>query len=602
MMDEVHESQALLLEEAAADKALAGSTGTGGSSPATQVRAGCGVASERHAPVAWREPVAPVAPRAGIQAAAGDEEAMVGLPLLAPGGGLNPVEWDPKRMARPGSAWAPLAYSLLCMLACVTYGFTLGLTAPMGTVLQQGRNASGLGLTEAQADLFGSIVNGGALVGALGGSKLLDVLGRARTVTLLCVPFSVGFVLIAVAQSLGVLLAGRVLTGVAVGLTAVTVPVYVSELAPVRLRGSLGGLFQVAISFGLLLVCALGMVVRDWRHLAFLGAVPSTLLLLLSWPLLPRTPQFLLMTQRESKALDTLRRLRGDDPAAIMAELNVIRVGLLCSRKAAANAGEANPEAPGASLSALVRPAPRRALLVAALVMLVQQFSGINAIAFYTPEVFATARVHGAQLLAVIVCVARLAGSFLPCLLLDRAGRRVLMIGPAIGMAAAMTVLGYFYHQEAAAAGAGSGSVAVGAIVVYVFCFSAGLGVVPWLLMSEMFGAEVRATAAGVITVLNWTLSFTVTETFPLMLESPLGPSGTFWLYAAVCLVAVAVVIVMVPETRGRAMPDIQAHFAGRPLLQPLDFKTGRSLAYGLGLAAVVAVAGTILGMAYGVL
>lgn len=478
----------------------------------------------------------------------------------------------------------PLMLSLVVALGPLAFGYTLGFTSPIGSVLENPTHDSpagqaGLGLTSSENSLFGALVNVGCMLGALVAGVTADAIGRVRAMSIACIPWAGGFILISFATTAIEVFIGRILTGVGVGMISLAVPVYVAEISPTRLRGALGCIFQLAITLGILVVFVLGIPITNWRTLAWIGALlPGALFVATIFT--PRTPRWLLSKNKTDEALKSLRILRGRD-ADVDIELEEIQRSIKDSQALGS-----------ARLSDLVSGTTGRAMVVAALLMLFQQFSGINAVVFNAGTIFADAGMSNPQVPALIVASVQVVVTAIACVIIDKTGRRALLLIAGIGMAGSVMVLGYYFyllnHRSESPA-----MIAVAMLILYVAFFSIGLGAIPWLMMSEIFPAKARGLAASLATLLNWTFSFIVTYSFASM-NSALSEQGTFWFYTGVCILGVTYVMIYVPETKGRTLEQIEAHFAGHDDGGSGGAGTGRDLVRFTG-AGVFLVAGILM-------
>lgn len=448
----------------------------------------------------------------------------------------------------PAVLGRPLVYSLLAALGPLCFGFTMGFTSPVGDHLKDSTDDGGLGLTDGENSLFGSIVNVGAMLGAMSGGMLADSFGRVGAMRISCLPFIAGFLLVSFAQGFPMLLAGRVLCGVGVGIVSLAFPVYVAEIAPPAYRGALGSINQLSITVGIVVVFALG-IPFSWRTLSWIGALLPGALLLITFRL-PRTPHWLVAKDRHSDARDSLLALRGEDQTDVVdSELDAI----VEAQSAKGNSAVSPRE--------LLHGAAGRAMVVGVCLMLFQQFSGINAVIFYTQSIFEDAGVESANVAALSVSATQVIVTAISCLLVDRAGRRMLLMLAGIGMACSSAILGYYFYMTDHGHSV-PGLLAVFTLILYIVFFSLGLGAIPWLMMSEIFPGRIRGLASSAATLLNWSCAFAVTEAFSSM-KSGLTEAGVFWLYAGVCVLGVTYVVLGVPETKGRTLEEIERYFNG---------------------------------------
>lgn len=218
-----------------------------------------------------------------------------------------------------------------------------------------------------------------------------------------------------------------------------------------------------------------------------------------------------------------------------------------------------------ASLGDLVKVrANRTALTICLSLMFFQQVSGINAIIFYTVPIFKSAGSNiDASICAIIVGVVQVLMTFGSTLLIEKAGRRILLLQSSIVMGICLATVGIFFHLKAAETDVTSiGWLPLASLVLFIISFSLGFGPIPWMMMGELFAPEVKGIASSIAVMVNWTLVFIVTKCFGLMNEE-LGSDVTFWIFAGCMAVGTLFVAIKVPETKGKSSAEIQAMLAG---------------------------------------
>lgn len=392
-------------------------------------------------------------------------------------------------------------------------------------------------------------------IGAVGGAALAgpaaDRYGRRLMILVAAAVFIVGALASAAAPGVEVLVVARIVIGVAIGLASAAAPVYISEVAPAESRGRLVTFFQLAVTIGILVAYLVGLAfdgVEGWRWMLGLGCVPA-LALAVGMLRMPQSPRWLVMTGDDFAARATLAKIRVDDPTAIDRELDDIKASL--------------DERPGA-WSELLQPVVRAALTVGVGLAILQQVTGINTVIYYAPTIVEFTGVDssaGSILAAVGVGIVNVAMTVVALRLLDRAGRRTLLMIGVSGMVVSLFALG-----GAFAGGGGStldSAIAIGSLMLYVASFAISLGPIFWLLNAEIYPLGVRSKAAGVGTMANWTFNFIVSLTFLLLIEA-LGRSGAFWLYGCIGVFTLVFCWKLVPETKGKRLEDIQAYFQER--------------------------------------
>jgi sugar porter (SP) family MFS transporter len=385
----------------------------------------------------------------------------------------------------------------------------------------------------------------GAILGALAGGPLSDRFGRRRGILALAAVFCVGSLLAAFSVSVSMLIGARVILGVAVGGASVLVPVFISEAAPPRLRGRLVSVNQLLLTVGILgayLTNALFAYDGGWRWMFGLGVVPALALALGIVPL-PETPRWLVEKGRRDEALSVLQRLRGDEASATRELEEIERIS-------------DEEEQQHTSVRDLLQPWVRPALIAGIGVSVFGQASGINTVIYYAPKIFTAAGLGSSSAIfaTVGVGVVNVVMTLVGMALVDRAGRRMLLIVGFALMAICLIVLGAVLGGTVTGT---TGVVAIGCVLVYIAAFAVSVGVVVFVLPSELYPLRIRGAAMSATLMCNWTVNFIVSLTF-LSLLNGLGKSPTFWLYAAVCILGLGYAVKLVPETKGRTLEQIE--------------------------------------------
>lgn len=500
---------------------------------------------------------------AGLEAGGGpDKRAAVGSgsgdlerPLLKTEASGNPTERRHRRghslrsrrdAELPDSAYAIFS-TLVVALGPLSLGFALGFTSPTQAAIIKDLN-----LTIGEFSTFGSILNVGCMMGAITSGRLADLLGRKLAIQLAVIPLLAGWGLIALGNAAVTLIVARILIGFGGGIISFTVPMYLGEISPKHLRGSLGAMNQLFITIGITLSYTLGMFC-SWRVLAILGGIPE-LALVIGVSFISESPRWLVKAGQEEELSSCLQKLRGKefDVGNEIAEIQ--------AATAASNA------LPRVKLSDLKQRRLFRPLVVGIGLMILQQFSGINAIMLYANKIFSTAGVSNPDIASIALGTIQVIMSLVAAGLMDKAGRRILLMVSAGGMALSSFLVGLSFYLRALPAEKMSdawntfiGELALISLLVYIVAYSLGMGAIPWIIMSEIFPAHVKGVAGSVATLINWFCSYAVTMTFNYMLLW--SSTGSFWIFAAVCVGAVAFVGLLVPETRGRTLEQIQSSF-----------------------------------------
>ena len=478
-----------------------------------------------------------------------------------------------KTTENPGStvAWVVLVAAFGGFL----FGFDI---AVINGAVQPIQNAFGLG--EVALGLVVSAALLGAMLGAWIGGPLVDRLGRVRSMQIAAALFFVSAIASGLATGAGDFVAWRVLGGLGVGMASVIAPAYIAEVAPTRMRGRLGSMWQMAIVLGIFASAVsnafvsnlsggsaeeLWMGLDAWRWMLILEAVPALVYGLLALSI-PESPRYLISRGQDSRARRVLTEVVGiRESSALDAKVREIRETI-------------NVEA-RQKLRDLVHSGRLMPIVWVGLGLAVfQQFVGINVIFFYSDTLWQSVGIPEDQslLIQIISTSVNVLFTVVGIIVVDKIGRRVpLAIGSA-GMAVSLAVLAIAFGQaEVADATAGEavnlpepwGLVALVAANVFVAFFAATWGPFMWLLLGEMFPNRIRAVALGVTAAFNWLANFMVSTLFPTMADFSLV--FAYGAYAAVALISLIFVIRWVPETKGRELEDMQHQTHRRAVERP---------------------------------
>jgi sugar porter (SP) family MFS transporter len=432
-----------------------------------------------------------------------------------------------------------LTGAAITALGGLLFGYDTGVIS--GALLFIGKDFHGL--TSFDKELLTSILLIGALIGALAAGKIADKIGRRPTVLGTAAVFVAGVMLAAFSPSYGVLVGARVIIGLAVGSASMVVPLYIGEVAPPRIRGALVSFNQLAITSGILAsyLVDYGLASsQNWRLMFGLAAIPA-ILMFTGMLFQHESPHWLIAQGREDEAREVLHRVR--DEGDIEAEIAEVRE--LSARKS--------------SFREVLNPAVRHVMIIGVALAVFQQITGINTIIYYAPTLLASAGLgSSAALLANVVNGAvNVTMTIVAIRLLDRTGRRPLLLGGTTGMAVGMIVVALTFLIGGSKLHGGAAYIAIAGLLIYTGSFAIGLGPVFWLLISEIYPVKIRGQAMSVATMANWGANFVVTISF-LTLLSAIGNAGTFFLFAGLSIVAVTYFQRQVPETKNRSLQDIE--------------------------------------------
>ena len=392
----------------------------------------------------------------------------------------------------------------------------------------------------------------GAVVGALSGGPLSDRVGRRPTALLAAVIFGLGALAVAFAPSVAFIIFGRFLLGLGVGLASMIVPLYIAEIAPAERRGALVSLNQLMITIGILVSYIVGVIftpIEGWRYMFGVALIPA-LILGIGMFMLPESPRWLFEHGQVAKARTVLSRSRSPEEVdQEFREMEEIK--------------ELEEEQARVSYKELLAPYVRPALIIGIGLAIFQQITGINTVIYYAPTILQNVGFsEGGAIAATAVGVGLVNVGFtiLAVRIIDRAGRRPLLIIGLIGMIISLALLGLVFALGATSGAAGL--LATVCLGLYIASFAISLGPVFWLMISEIYPLRIRGTAMSVASIANWGSNWLVALTFPVLLAT-FGGAGSFWLFAGVGIVAWFFVYFRVPETKGRSLEEIEASFRG---------------------------------------
>ncbi|MBN8851281.1 MAG: arabinose-proton symporter [Sphingobacteriales bacterium 50-39] len=386
----------------------------------------------------------------------------------------------------------------------------------------------------------------GCVIGAMLAGYLSDRMGRKKVLVITAILFFISSIAAALAGDLTQFILARLIGGLGIGAASMLSPLYISEIAPARNRGRLVSLYQLAIVLGInliyfvnLRIAALGdeawNVEWGWRYMLASGMLPAVLFLVLLF-FVPESPRWLIARGRKEEALDILKKVNGEEVAPVV--YNEIVDALRHET---------------GTLKELFKPGLRMAMLVGAFLALFSQITGINAIIYYAPEIFKSAGfgAESAFMQTVIIGVVNTLFTFLAIWLIDKAGRRALLLWGVTGMIVCLLAVGLCYHYHF------GGAWLLICILGYIASFACSLGPVPWVIISEIFPTKNRGVAMSFATVVLWVGVLLITQLTPVMLEK-LGGAKTFLLFMVNAIVLLVFTWKRIPETRQRTLEDIE--------------------------------------------
>ena len=405
-----------------------------------------------------------------------------------------------------------------------------------------------LNLTPAQEGAVGASAILGCIPGAMFAGFLSDRFGRKKLLFLCAFLYAISGVLSAIPRTFGEFLSARFISGLGIGASSMICPVYIAEISPEKWRGRLGSLFQLGIVIGIFMTLFVNKLIQGlgddawntvagWRWMLGMEVLPALAFIALLFTV-PESPRWLTQKGRESEARDILEKVGGAEHAEI--ELSAIR--------AAVSQEEGR-------FSELFTGIYFRPLLIAVLIMAFSQFCGINAIIYYSTKIFESAGAgkNAAFSSTVWVGLINLLFTLVAIALVDKLGRRPLLLIGAIVQTTALGLIGWMFHTHQ------QGIALLICVVTFTGAFAMSVGPIGWILCSEIFPNKIRGRAMSVATFTIWLSCYIVALTFPMLNDNPsIGPALTFWIYGSVSFLSFIFVLLMVPETKGRTLEEIE--------------------------------------------
>ncbi|KAJ8755417.1 hypothetical protein K2173_019215 [Erythroxylum novogranatense] len=393
----------------------------------------------------------------------------------------------------------------------------------------------------------------GAMIGAASGGWINDAYGRKKATLLADVMFAAGSVVMAAAPDPYVLIIGRLLVGLGVGIASVTAPVYIAEASPSEVRGGLVSTNVLMITGGQFLSYLVNLAFTEvpgtWRWMLGAAGVPAVIQFCLVL-FMPESPRWLFMKSDKAKAISILAKIYDID-----------RLEDEIQHLSAASEDERLKKGHVRYLDLFKSKEIRLAFLAGAGLQAFQQFTGINTVMYYSPTIVQMAGFNSNQLallLSLIVAAMNAIGTVVGIYLIDHFGRKKLALSSLAGVIASLLVLaGAFFAHSSGSATSVYGWIAVVGLVLYISFFAPGMGPVPWTVNSEIYPEEYRGLCGGMSATVNWISNLIVAQTF-LSIADAMGTGGTFLILACVGVAAVIFVILFVPETKGLTFVEVE--------------------------------------------
>ena len=446
-----------------------------------------------------------------------------------------------------GSIKYLVGISLVAALGGMLFGYDTGVISGAIGFLQEAYN-----LTPRMVGWVASCALVGCMVGVAFAGMLADYIGRKKVLVLAAILFFVSALGTALPQTLMQFIVFRFIGGLGVGIASMTSPMYIAEITPARIRGRMVSLNQFAIITGMLAVYFANMFIeaqgddawdlaRGWRWMFGSEALPAALLFVLAL-FVPESPRWLAKQGLRDKALKILSRVGGREHA----QREMVEI-------------EDAMQHEGASIRELFKPGMTIVLIIGVSLAILQQVTGINVFLYFGPEIFKQlgSDMDAALLQQVVIGTANLVFTIIAIWTVDRLGRKPLMLIGAAGMGICL------FAQGACAIMGITAKWMLILVIGYIACFALSLGPVVWVYLSEIFPNKIRGRAMSISTLFLWLSCWAVSQSFPMMdkneyLIEKFNHGFPFFVYGAFCIVTFIFVWLVVPETKGKSLEEIE--------------------------------------------
>ena len=402
----------------------------------------------------------------------------------------------------------------------------------------------------------------GSIIGVLCAGSLSDYIGRKITMLISAAFFSISAIGCAVCGSFDALVAFRIIGGVGIGIVSIVSPIYISEVSPAKIRGTLVSLYQLAVTAGFLLAYLANWAIdagidpsaaadaglwsrmfnaEAWRGMLGSETLPALLFLFIIF-FIPESPKWLIIKGKPSEATAVLSRILGSEDE-INAEVEATR----------SSSGEDNGK-----WSDLLKPGILVAVLAGCAIAILGQFMGVNAVLYYGPKIFSEAGFDNPMFSTVLVGLVNFATTVLAVFIIDRVGRKQLIYWGVSGMIICLMAIGTYF----ATGGVLGNGFMLAFFLAYVFCCAISISAIVFVLLSEMYPNSIRGRAMSLAGFMLWVGTYLVGQLTPVLLEW--SQAGTFFIFAVMCVPYMLIMWKVIPETTGKTLEEIEEYWTKR--------------------------------------
>ncbi len=405
----------------------------------------------------------------------------------------------------------------------------------------------------------------GSIAGVLVAGSLSDYLGRKLTMLISAALFSISAIGCAVCGSFDGLVAYRIVGGVGIGIVSIVSPIFISEVSPAKIRGTLVSLYQLAVTMGFLLAYLVNWIIdaninpaisgdvtlwekmmhtEAWRGMLGSETLPALLFFFIIF-LIPESPKWLIVNGKLDKAKLVLKKIYATE-AEVKEEIETTSESLKGATKGA--------------WSDLLKPGILLAVIVGSAIAILGQFMGVNAVLYYGPKIFADAGFDNPMFSTVLVGVVNCVTTVLALFIIDKVGRKQLIYWGVSGMIFCLLAIGT-YFAWGPALGLGNGFMLT-FFLAYVFCCAISISAIVFVLLSEMYPNSVRGRAMSIAGFALWIGTYLIGQLTPVLLGW--SQAGTFFIFAAMCIPYMLIMWKIIPETAGKTLEEIEAYWTNR--------------------------------------
>ena len=403
----------------------------------------------------------------------------------------------------------------------------------------------------------------GSICGVLAAGTLSDYLGRKLTMLISAALFSISAIGCAVCGSFDALVAFRIIGGVGIGIVSIVSPIYISEVSPAKIRGTLVSLYQLAVTVGFLLAYLANWVIdvngdmavagdlwtniwncEMWRGMLGSETLPALLFFFIIF-FIPESPKWLIVKGKLDKASLVLSKIYSTEEE-VKEEINVTNASLKGENKG--------------KWSDLLKPGILLAVITGSAIAILGQFMGVNAVLYYGPKIFADAGFDNPMFSTVLVGVVNMVTTILAVFIIDKVGRKQLIYWGVSGMIICLLAIG-IYFAWGSQIGLGNGFMLT-FFLAYVFCCAISISAIVFVLLSEMYPNSVRGRAMSIAGFALWIGTYLIGQLTPVLLGW--SQAGTFFIFAVMCVPYMLIMWKVVPETTGKTLEEIEAYWTNR--------------------------------------